>query len=176
MEHFDEKQGIREKSLYTFHLDTPRIVIAVSVFLGIVALTFLLGMTFTKGDKVDSESLTASDLLAPGKHDLNRFDRGLLAQNEPAEVVHPNTQVAQAKSSDAGNMLASNKPVNDSDLFPLLINDSEPAMDGIPINNSSKREKDTEKKKDNKKKSKTIAKESTTSDRLNVKKDAAKTK
>ena len=178
MEHFDEKQGIREKSLYTFHLDTPRIVIAVSVFLGIVALTFLLGMTFTKGDKVDSESLTASDLLASGRNDSNRFDRGFPAQNDHAEVVQPNTQDVQAKPSNTGSMpVALNRPANDSDLFPPSANDSEPVIEGISINDSPKREKDAVKKKENKeikKKSKTVAKKNAASDIHTAKKDVKK--
>jgi DedD protein len=70
MEHFEAKQNIREKSLYTLHLDTPRVVIAVSLFLGIIALVFLLGMTFTKEDKVQADNITASELLASGGGNL----------------------------------------------------------------------------------------------------------
>ena len=180
MEHFDEKQGIREKSLYTFHLDTPRVVIAVSVFLGVVALTFLLGMTFTKGDKVNPESLTASDLLASGKHDWNKFDQGLHSQTESVDAVQPNSQSPQVKSqADADSpLLSSNKPANDNDLFQPPINNKEPAIDGISINDSPKHEKIAEKKKDKteaKKKTKTAMKESSPSDSRS-KKDIAKKK
>ena len=186
MEHFDEKQGIREKSLYTFHLDTPRVVIAVSVFLGVVALTFLLGMTLTKGDKVNSESLTASDLLASGRHDLNKFDHGLHSKNEPAEAVQPNSQVPQVKpQSDTGSApLSSNKPVNDNDLFSPSINYNEPPINGISANDSPKHEKHeknekiAEKKKEKKeaKKNAKIAAKENAASGSRVKKDAPKKK
>ena len=181
MEHFDEKQGIREKSLYTFHLDTPRVVIAVSVFLGVVALTFLLGMTFTKGNKVNAEKLTASDLLTSGGHDLNRPDQGFQDQNNPAEAAQPNTQApSQAKlQPDTGNaLLSSNKPTNDNDFLSPFVNEAEPTVDGTSINDSPKNEKIAEKKKEKevKKKNKTAMKESIISDNSSVKKNTVKKK
>ena len=178
MEHFDEKQGIKEKSLYTFHLDTPRVVIAVSVLLGVIALTFLLGMTFTKADKVSPESLTASDLLASGRP----VDQGLQVQSEPVEAVLPNGQLPQVQSQpDAGAaLLASNRPVNDNDLFQPSINNNDSGLDRVFISDSPKREKNNaekkkEAKKETKKNTKTTVKESAP-DTRNTKKETVKKK
>ena len=182
MEHFDEKLGMKKKSLYTFHLDTPRVIIAVSVFLGVVALTFLLGMTFTKGDKAKPESLTVSDLLAADGQDLNRPPQVFQSQNEPEEVVQPEPQVSS--QIDAGSeLIASNRPMNNNDSFSPFINDTVPAAEKVainnpPKNNPPKREKPAEKKKENKEtnnKSKTVVKANAAPDSRNIKKDAAST-
>ena len=182
MEHFDEKQGMKKKSFYTFQLDTPRVIIAVSVFLGVVALTFLLGMTFTKGDKAKPDSLTVSDLLASDRHDSSGTFQALQSQNDPVEIIQPNNQLEpQVRSqTDADSaLITSNKPMSNNDLFSH--SDAGTAADGVFINDSPtpKREKAVEKKKENKetkKKSKIASKENTTPDNRNVKKDVTKKK
>ncbi|MFW5860734.1 MAG: SPOR domain-containing protein [Spirochaetota bacterium] len=71
MEHFEyEKQKpVKEKSVYLLHLDAPRIIIICSVVIGIVIVTFLLGMNLS-GDK-SSSGMTSSEntLLPPGLDD-----------------------------------------------------------------------------------------------------------
>ncbi len=61
MEHFDNQQqgNVREKQFYLLHLDTPRIIIVASVIIGLVVISFLMGMNFindsTGGKKVAAE-------------------------------------------------------------------------------------------------------------------------
>lgn len=63
MENFDHKpQGVKEKNFYILHLDTPRIIILTSVFIGIITAAFLFGMGIVKNDKPVSKELTLSDM------------------------------------------------------------------------------------------------------------------
>jgi cell division septation protein DedD len=50
MEYFDQTphKGIKEKNMYVLHLDTPRVIILCSVIVGIIVISFLLGMNLTK--------------------------------------------------------------------------------------------------------------------------------
>ncbi|MFW6365633.1 MAG: SPOR domain-containing protein [Spirochaetota bacterium] len=55
---------IKEKSIYLVHLDNTRIVILVSVFVGIIALSFLIGMNFAApSDSLFSDSTQQKQLL-----------------------------------------------------------------------------------------------------------------
>lgn len=72
MEQFDQfpPKGIKEKNMYVLHLDAPRIVILCSVVLGIIIISFLLGMNLTKSGGKGSELLSQKDAL----HDLTATD------------------------------------------------------------------------------------------------------
>ena len=51
-----EQKGIKEKSIYILHLDTPRIIILTSVIIGLVIIAALIGMNINKQDQKDNES------------------------------------------------------------------------------------------------------------------------
>jgi cell division septation protein DedD len=72
MEQFDQfpPKGIKEKNMYVLHLDAPRIVILCSVILGIIIISFLLGMNLTKSGEKGSELLSQKDSL----HELPATD------------------------------------------------------------------------------------------------------
>lgn len=65
MEYFDGRQSgaaeVKEKSVYTLHLDTPRIIIVAAAIIGVVAAAFIFGMRLVSDDK---PTTTADDLLA----------------------------------------------------------------------------------------------------------------
>jgi len=68
MEHFEAAPGskVKEKSVYLLHLDTPRIIIISCVVIGIVVVSFLLGMNFLKSDSRNDIAHT-SMMLDDGK-------------------------------------------------------------------------------------------------------------
>ncbi len=69
MEHFEQDKGrVREKSVYLLHLDTPRIIIISSVVIGVIVVSFLLGMNFIK--KGDAEAVTADNMMVQEKSDF----------------------------------------------------------------------------------------------------------
>ena len=50
MEQFDiPHQRIKEKSVYLLHLDAARIILISSAIIGIIIVSFLLGMRFIRG-------------------------------------------------------------------------------------------------------------------------------
>lgn len=63
MEHFETNpRNVKEKSVYLLHLDAPRIIILASVIIGLILLSFLVGMNFVKGNR-ESDIITGNDLL-----------------------------------------------------------------------------------------------------------------
>ena len=70
MEHFEAATPgkVKEKSVYLLHLDTPRIIIISCVVIGIVIVSFLLGMNFIKSDSkadIAQSSLMLDDAKFP---------------------------------------------------------------------------------------------------------------
>ena len=61
MENFDHQQqgNMREKQFYLLHLDTPRIIIVSSVIIGLIVISFLMGMNFI-GDDSSSQQIAAT--------------------------------------------------------------------------------------------------------------------
>jgi cell division septation protein DedD len=72
MEHFEEKnQNIKEKNVYSLHLDTPRIVLISAAIIGIIAASFLIGMNFIK--KPDNRDLAKNDVIFDSNKDTDLF-------------------------------------------------------------------------------------------------------
>jgi len=71
MEHFEYEQQkpVKEKSVYLLHLDAPRIIIICSVVIGIVIVTFLLGMNLSGDKSTSSIASRENTLLPPGLED-----------------------------------------------------------------------------------------------------------
>jgi cell division septation protein DedD len=63
MEQFNQYEEVAEKSVYLVHLDNTRIVILVSVFAAIIALTFLIGMKFGTDSSQSPLSSTQNQVL-----------------------------------------------------------------------------------------------------------------
>jgi cell division septation protein DedD len=77
MEHFEEipKRGIKEKNMYILHLDTPRIIILCSVIIGVIIISFLIGMNLYNnkaGEKQDISAVNKDAL-----YDLSNADNNL---------------------------------------------------------------------------------------------------
>jgi hypothetical protein len=63
MEQFDiPHQRIKEKSVYLLHLDAARIILISSAIIGIIIVSFLLGMNFVKGGDVAKTLMTKNDI------------------------------------------------------------------------------------------------------------------
>jgi cell division septation protein DedD len=58
-----EQKGIKEKSIYILHLDTPRIIILTSVIIGLVIISALIGMNINKQDQKDNEGFARDNAL-----------------------------------------------------------------------------------------------------------------
>lgn len=65
MENYDERaqKNIKEKSIYLLHLDTPRIIIIASVLIGLLAITFLIGMNINVRNEQSTDPFTERDPL-----------------------------------------------------------------------------------------------------------------
>ena len=73
MENFDGAPGkVKEKSVYLLHLDTPRIIIISCVVIGIVIVSFLLGMNFIKSDSKTDVAQTSLNIDEPRLPDAGK--------------------------------------------------------------------------------------------------------
>jgi high-affinity K+ transport system ATPase subunit B len=74
-----EQKGIKEKSIYILHLDTPRIIILSSVIIGLVIIAALIGMNINKQDQRENESFA---------HDNAVLDNLAVDNSEKAILSH----------------------------------------------------------------------------------------
>ncbi len=65
MEQFDEMRakGMKEKNMYILHLDTPRLIIIGAVFIGVIIISFLLGMNLTHPGSKAEDTFASKDAL-----------------------------------------------------------------------------------------------------------------
>jgi cell division septation protein DedD len=80
MEHFETNPNpVKQKSVYLLHLDAPRIVLISSLIIGLIVVSFLIGMNFVEKNGGTASSLAQNDLF------LNDQKGGdLLNENIPA--------------------------------------------------------------------------------------------
>ena len=85
MENFDERgqQRVKEKNVYLLHLDAPRIIIIVSVFIGIMVLSFLVGMNMDKQREITDEIFSKKDPLIDLPMSDNSKERNLFDNSIP---------------------------------------------------------------------------------------------
>jgi len=95
MEQFDiPHQRIKEKSVYLLHLDAARIILIASAIIGIIIVSFLLGMNFVKGGDGAKNLITKNDMF-DGQKDLD-----LLKNNIPG--LHDEDELSKALDDKAG--------------------------------------------------------------------------
>ncbi len=165
MEYFDQTpgKGIKEKNMYIMHLDTPRIIILCSVVIGIIIISFLLGMNLTKtGDKSDGMlghkdtlgDFAVTDRAPEGGIIPPAGDEGLppaepdLAKNPPSAVddksknlsSRPDDHLAGAKSTPPADILTSENLKEVSPSMPEV-------KKATPVDDDSKAIKKSETKK-----------------------------
>ena len=124
MEHFEGRQGnvdVKEKSIYTLHLDTPRIIIVASIVLGLVAVSFLVGMNLLKDNAVQTTNMTASELIANGASQnimepRDNTEAALIKDQSSAllgdKLIFPDAENNSAKKNEP---ITVNEPVNVSE-------------------------------------------------------------
>jgi cell division septation protein DedD len=132
MEYFDQTphKGIKEKNMYVLHLDTPRVIILCSVVVGIIVISFLLGMNLTKpGDPqkdIAGDFSIAENGLAPAGDDGLPPPETELAKNPPLPHEEKGAE-PPAKLNDHPAIGAKNEP-------PADIITSENLKDIVPSN------------------------------------------
>ncbi|HOO70253.1 MAG TPA: SPOR domain-containing protein [Spirochaetota bacterium] len=69
MEHFEgHEQQVKQKNVYLVHLDTPRIILISAVIIGIITVSFLVGMNFVKTSGEVTPAASDSLFLNDGKN------------------------------------------------------------------------------------------------------------
>lgn len=134
MEEFNvPHQKVREKSVYLLHLDAARIILISAAVIGIVVVSFLLGMNFVRGGDGAATMFTKNDIFdnqkeldilktnIPGGPDeddltkpideklmpLDKEDRGLLG-----DTLLPGPDAAEKNRNEDKSVVASNDPAD----------------------------------------------------------------
>jgi cell division septation protein DedD len=89
MEQFDiPHQRVKEKSVYLLHLDAARIILVSAAVIGIVIVSFLLGMNFIKGGDGAKTLLTKNDIF-DGQKELDLLKTNIPGGPEEDELSKP---------------------------------------------------------------------------------------
>ena len=115
MENFDERgqHKIKEKNVYLLHLDAPRIIIIISVFIGIMVISFLIGMNIDKQRDIPGELFSKNDPLidlemGDKSKERNLFDNSIpetplengIALNTPDNASEKKNRVILPKGNE----------------------------------------------------------------------------
>ncbi len=172
MEHFEEfhQKGVKEKNMYTVNLDTPRIIIVASVAIGVIIISFLLGMNLYKSHEKPADSLAQRDSLldlptdsiSAGK--IPPPDENMMnAQNEIDRLLTPGAGDRDKLAAIKGNEFAAMEKSNPS--HDVLTSEAikeiiPPAPDlkdhAVPVDNIKPAKKQAVKKGDKSRRQKTV--------------------
>ncbi len=111
-----EQKGIREKSVYILHLDTPRIIILTSVIIGLVIIAALIGMNINKQDQRDNESF-AHDNAVLDNLAVDSSEKAGLSENSNIEPPLNNDNILKNKENDNSIITADNS-LKPKDILP----------------------------------------------------------
>ena len=78
MEGYDmnpNNRNVKEKNLYLLQLNTPRVIILVSAIIGVIIVSFLIGMNFTKED--NSKKMSRGNIIIDEPKGLDLFKRNV---------------------------------------------------------------------------------------------------
>lgn len=96
MEQFDGKAptGVKEKSIYQLHLDTPRIIIISSVIIGIIIISVLIGMNLKKQGGPGEGDIAKKDAglelpLHNAEKELNALANKVPGMGDPSQAMKP---------------------------------------------------------------------------------------
>jgi len=129
----EEKTKIKEKNVYLLHLDTPRIIIISSIFVGVIIITLLIGMKINKNtnneydftqeenifDNVISENKLKKDVFNTKPITLSMDDEKILnyksdqntypiiKNNRKKSEVLNNEYKIEEKEKDTGDIITS---------------------------------------------------------------------
>ena len=127
MEQFTPQDGrpVKEKSVYLLHLDGPRVLMLSALIIGLLTLTFLIGMKISNSSS-NEDTLTQSDSLLespshvtqglesdPSKDQLSQ----ITSPNVLNQVPVPTTPLAQNNSATEAQKSVSTLSKGDSDLL-----------------------------------------------------------
>ncbi len=95
-------QKVKEKSVYMLHLDTARIILISAAVIGIIVVSFLLGMNFIKGSDGAKALETSSDIF-DGRKELDMLKSNIPDAPDEEDLSRPmDDKVAASDKEDRG--------------------------------------------------------------------------
>ncbi|MBP7735031.1 MAG: SPOR domain-containing protein [Spirochaetes bacterium] len=97
-------QKVKEKSVYMLHLDTARIILISAAVIGIIIVSFLLGMNFFKGSDGAKALETTSDIF-DGRKELDMLKSNIPDSPEEEDLSKPmDDKLAASEKDDKGQV------------------------------------------------------------------------
>jgi len=111
MENFDQQPKMKEKEMYRLNLDTPRVIIMVAVIVGIVAISFLVGMNFVNQQDGATNLITSNSTIDNNK-EMNLFSKNIPApphsNDDLSDDVEKNNQIGEDRINQKTDDLGEN--------------------------------------------------------------------
>jgi len=133
-------QKVKEKSVYMLHLDMARIILISAAVIGIIVVSFLLGMNFIKGSDGAKGLETASDIF-DGRKELDMLKSNIPDAPDEEELSRPmDDKVNASDKEDRGqagekkeiDAIAADKDPGD-DASVILKNESSDVLTGAHV-------------------------------------------
>jgi cell division septation protein DedD len=144
-------QKVKEKSVYLLHLDTARIILISAAVIGIIVVSFLLGMNFIKGGDGAKTLVTKNDIFDSQK-ELDLLKNNIPAPPDEDDLSKPMDEKPASPGKDergTGEKIEpdknSSKAKNEVKLTASK-NDSSELLTGDNINEAAVKEKEVKKK------------------------------
>jgi cell division septation protein DedD len=144
-------QKVKEKNVYLLHLDTARIILISAAVIGIIVVSFLLGMNFIKGGDGAKTLMTKNDVFDSQK-ELDLLKKNIPAPPDEDDLSKPLDEKLASPGKDSGTGVDKAEPdksggkiKNDAKLSASK-NDSSELLTGDNINEAAIKEKDVKKK------------------------------
>ncbi len=100
MENFDSgPKNVREKSVYLLHLDVPRIIIVGALLVGLVIISFLVGMNVFKDDNGSGRNISGISMTGDKSRDLGLNDKSGLHIPDGKDLLE------KTENSDSKNIV-----------------------------------------------------------------------
>ncbi len=92
-------QKVKEKSVYLLHLDAARIILISAAVIGIIIVSFLLGMNFIKGGDGDKALVTKNDIF-DGQKELDLLKNNIPDPADEEDLSKPGDEKLVASDKD----------------------------------------------------------------------------
>ncbi len=147
MEYSDSGAKLREKNVYTLHLDTPRMIITGAMILGLLIVSFLLGMTLIHGKS--DRGMTAGEVLAESASSdsiipaapYSGITAGPVFQGA-SDTFNPAEELSSVKNeTEKKEKFTAEEPVSESVPAGSIVFQGTPAEDILPSYNEPVKEK-----------------------------------
>ncbi len=152
----NDQQNMKEKNMYLLHLDGARILILSAILIGIIAITFLIGVNFTEKKESKEDLFTAkSENIFDKKNSNDKKSIDELFKNSEAEQGEKNLALNEKNPDLKNEMIKTDSikkdPIMTEDVKEIIPANKPIAKKNIVKSSNSSKKRIAKRKKNNNK-------------------------